>query len=205
VAATSVPPVAFINLPYAKIYERVYLAFIAGVSAYGLVPTAAVRDPSSRYQLERIYELIVGSHYSFHDLSWMSLDNKAPRTPRLNMAFELGLAVAFSKTTGANHQWFVFDTVPYRLDKALSDLGGIRPRIHDRSPESVLRALMNALGRQKHQPTLTNLLDIYTDVERMAKRIKADYSNDLFDARPFADLAYVANEAAHIHIPSLAG
>jgi hypothetical protein len=205
VAATSVPPVAFINLPYAKIYERVYLAFIAGVSAYGLVPTAAVRDPSSRYQLERIYELIVSSHYSFHDLSWMSLDSKAPRTPRLNMAFELGLAVAFSKTTGANHQWFVFDTVPYRLDKALSDLGGIRPRIHDRSPESVLRALMNALGRQKHQPTLTNLLNIYRDVERMAKRIKADYSNDLFDTRPFADLAYVANEAAHIHIPSLAG
>lgn len=204
-AATSVPPVAFINLPYAKIYERVYLAFIAGVSAYGLVPTAAVRDPSSRYQLERIYELIVSSHYSFHDLSWMSLDSKAPRTPRLNMAFELGLAVAFSKTTGANHQWFVFDTVPYRLDKALSDLGGIRPRIHDRSPESVLRALMNALGRQKHQPTLTNLLNIYRDVERMAKRIKADYSNDLFDTRPFADLAYVANEAAHIHIPSLAG
>ncbi len=37
-------PVAFINLPYAKRYERVYLAYIAGVSGYGLVPTAA---PSS--------------------------------------------------------------------------------------------------------------------------------------------------------------
>jgi hypothetical protein len=64
---------------------------------------------------------------------------------------------------------------------------------------------MNALGRQKHQPTLANLISIYRDVERMAQRIKKDYSNDLFDTRPFADLAYVANEAAHIHIPSLAG
>src|SRR5436305_11924914 len=103
----SKPPAAFINLPYARTYEKVYLAFIAGVSGYGLVPTAAVRDPSSRYQLDRIYDLIVNSQYSFHDLSWMSLDNTPPRTPRLNMTFELGLAVAHARTAGANHQWFV--------------------------------------------------------------------------------------------------
>src|SRR5581483_3741805 len=143
-------PAAFINLPYAKRYEKVYLAFIAGVAGYGLIPTAAVRDPSSHYQLERIYGLISEAQYSFHDLSWMSLDRSIPRTPRLNMAFELGLAVAIAKSSGANHQWFIFDTVPHRLDKALSDLGGIRPRIHDRSPRSVLRGLMNALAREKH-------------------------------------------------------
>ena len=45
-------PVAFINLPYSKRYERIYLAFIAGVSGYGLVPTAAVRDPWRTYQLD---------------------------------------------------------------------------------------------------------------------------------------------------------
>lgn len=200
----STAPVAFINLPYAKSYERVYLAFIAGVSGYGLVPTAAVRDPSSRYQLDRIFDLINSAQYSFHDLSWMSLDQKAPRTPRLNMAFELGLAIALSRTPNVRHQWFVFDTVAHRLDKALSDLGGIRPRIHDRTPESVLRCLMNALGRQEHQPTFANLLAIYAVVEKMARRIKREYSNDLFDTRPFADLAYVASEAAHANIPSLA-
>ena len=42
-------------------------------------------------------------------------------------------------------------------------------------------------------------------LSELAQRIKADYSNDLFDTRPFADLAYVANEAAQLHIPSLAG
>jgi hypothetical protein len=110
---------------------------------------AAVRDPSSRYQLDRIFELIHAAQYSFHDLSWMSLDRKAPRTPRLNMAFELGLAIALSRAPNARHQWFVFDTISHRLDKALSDLGGIRPRIHDMSPQSILRCLMNALGRQK--------------------------------------------------------
>ena len=195
---------AFINVPYAKRYEGVYLAFIAGIVGHGLVPTAAVRDPSSRYQLDRIYELISAAQYSFHDLSWMSLDGKAPRTPRLNMAFELGLAVALSRGEGANHQWFVFDTVPYRLDKALSDLGGIRPRIHDRSPESVLRALMNVFGRRVNQPTFGNLIEIYQEVEKMARQIKRTYSADLFDTKPFAELVYAANRVSPQNIPLLA-
>jgi hypothetical protein len=189
-------PVAFINVPYSTRYERVYLALIAGVSAYGLVPSAAVRDPSSRFQLERIYELIASAQYSFHDLSFVSLDRKSPQTPRLNMAFELGLAVAVSRSVGANHQWYVFDTVPYRLDKALSDLGGIRPRIHNRSPESVLRALMNVLGRLTGGPTLADLLNVYGEVEKSARGIKRDYSLDLFDTKPFADLIFAAGEAA---------
>jgi hypothetical protein len=200
---TPEPPIAFINVPYAKRYERVFLAFIAGTAGYGLVPTAAVRDPSSRFQLERIYELISSAQYSFHDLSWMSLDTKSPQTPRLNMAFELGLAVSVSRAAGANHQWFVFDTVAYRLDKALSDLGGIRPRIHDRSPESILRALMNVFGRRADQPTFANLIGIYREVEKMARKIKRDYSRDLFDTKPFADLAYAANKAAKQNIPTL--
>lgn len=203
--SNSEPPLAFINVPYSKRYERVYLAFIAGVSAYGLAPTAAVRDPSSRYQLDRIYELIAAAQYSFHDLSWMSLDRKSPRTPRLNMAFELGLAVSVSRAQGANHQWFVFDTVPYRLDKALSDLGGIRPRIHDQTPESVLRALMNVLGRQADRPTFADLIDIYREVEKMARQIKRTYSHELFDTRPFAELVFAATRAARQYIPSLAG
>jgi hypothetical protein len=199
------PPIAFINVPYSRRYERVYLAFIAGAAAYGLVPSAAVRDPSSRFQLDRIYELISSAQYSFHDLSWMSLDRKSPRTPRLNMAFELGLAVSVSRAEGAQHEWFVFDTVPYRLDKALSDLGGIRPRIHDRSPGSVLRALMNAFSRRANQPTFTNLMDIYREVERSGQEIKRNYSLDLFDTKPFADLVYAANKAAQQYIPSLTG
>lgn len=164
-------PLAFINLPYSRRYEKVYLAFIAGVAGYGLVPTAAVRDPASNYQLERIFNLISAADYSFHDLLWMALDNKRPRTPRLNMALELGLAVAITKCTAPQHQWFVFDTLSYRLDKALSDLGGIRPRIHDRTPRSVLRALMNALTREKHQPTLGNLLLTNLPLSPMRLRI----------------------------------
>lgn len=199
------PRYGFINIPYAKRYERVYLALIAGIAGHGLVPSAAVHDPSSRYQLDRIYELIAGAQFSFHDLSWVTLDRRSPRTPRLNMAFELGLAVAVARASGSNHQWFVLDTVPYRLDKALSDLGGIRPRIHDFTPAGVLRALMNALARQQHRPTLADLLEIYRVVEDVARQIKQRYSNDLFDTRPFKDLTAAAIDSAHKSIASLRG
>jgi hypothetical protein len=129
--------------------------------------------------------------------------DRRSRTPRLNMAFELGLAVAVARTAGSQHEWFVFDTVPHRLDKALSDLGGIRSRIHDFIPESVLRAIMNALARQEHRPTLATLLQIYRAVERGARSIKRKYSNDLFETRPFRESAVIATEAAYRFIPSL--
>lgn len=195
---------AFINVPYAKRYEKIYLAFIAGAAAHGLVPTAAVHDPSSRFQLDRICEMITSAAYSFHDLSWMSLDNKVPRTPRLNMTFELGLAVAFSRSTRPHHRWIVFDTVPYRLQKALSDLGGIRARIYDGTPVGLLRELMNGLQREKHRPTLSNLVTVYRAVETVARRIKRTYSHELFETRPFDELRFVALQKAKQTVASLA-
>lgn len=187
-------PQAFINLPYARSYERVYLAFIAGLAGYGLVPTAAVYDPSSRFQLERIIDLIAASDYSFHDLSFMGHDRTLPRTPRFNMPFELGIAVTAAKFRNNKHKWFVFDTQPHRVHKACSDLGGVNVRIHDKSAESVLRGLMNALSRESRKPSYQNLMDIYAAVAKLARTIKRDF--DLFDTSPFADLSYVAVETA---------
>lgn len=196
-------PVAFINLPYADRYKHLYFAYIAGLSAYGLVPTAGVTDPSSESQLKRVSDLIFQSSYSFHELSWMGVDQKPPKTPHFNMPFELGLAIAHSRLSG-NHQWFVFDTVPRRLDKALSDLTGFRARVHDRTPRGLLVALMNALTREKHRPTIDDLLNVYTDVAKRARRLRTELgTTDLFDNRPFAELVIAASISAHHHIRSL--
>lgn len=183
-------------MPYAPRYERVYLAFIAGLAAFGMVPTAAVRDPSSQFQLDRIFKLVSESDYSFHDLSHMSLDRAKPRTPRFNMPFELGLAVATARLKNPNHQWFVFDTERYRVAKALSDLGGVTVRVHDRSPESILRCLVNALDRDGRKPSFRELQTIFAAVEQVARQLKRDVGRDLFDARPFGELSYVAVRAA---------
>lgn len=189
-------PVAFINMPYAPRYERVYVAFIAGIAGFGMVPTAAVKDPSSQFQLDRIFRLVSESDYSFHDLSHMSLDRTKPCTPRLNMAFELGLAVAAARLKNPKHQWFVFDTQRHRVAKALSDLGGVTVRVHDRSADSVLRCLVNVMDREGPTPSLQDLRFILAAVEKVASKLKRAVGGSLFDTRPFGELSYVTAQAA---------
>jgi hypothetical protein len=198
-------PVGFINMPYARRYERVYLAFIAGVAGFGMVPAAAVKDPSSQFQLDRIFNLVANSDYSFHDLSHMALDRVAPRTPRFNMPFELGLAVATARLKNSSHTWFVFDTQRFRVAKALSDLGGVTVRVHDRSPESILQCLINALDREGPKPSYADLQAVFEAVEKIARKIKREFSKDLFDTRPFGELSYVAVQTARALMRSKGG
>jgi hypothetical protein len=70
--------------------------------------------------------LIAACPYSFHDLSRVQLDKG---TPRFNMPFELGLAVATAHWRPA-HQWFLFEAKPFRVQRTLSDLGGTDAYIH---------------------------------------------------------------------------
>jgi hypothetical protein len=84
----------FLNIPYDAQFERLYLAYIVGLTVLGFVPRATLGIPSGARRLERILSLIHSCRYSVHDLSRVQLDRHAPRTPRFNMPFELGLAVA---------------------------------------------------------------------------------------------------------------
>ncbi|MEA2491428.1 MAG: hypothetical protein QOH21_3220 [Acidobacteriota bacterium] len=194
--ATVPSPVGFINMPYVRRYEPVYLAFIAGLAGFGISPSAAVHDPSSQFQLDRTFQLVSNSDYSFHDLSLLSLDRTPPPTPHFNMPFELGLAVATARLKNRNHQWFVFGSDALRLNKALSDLGGVNIRVHDMTPESILRSLLNALDREAPKPSYADLHAIYISVQKAARSIKRELGGSLFDTRPFGDLSYVAIETA---------
>ena len=62
---------------------------------------------------------------------------------------------------------------------------------------------MNVFGRRANQPTFANLMEIYQEVEKMARDIKRTYSADLFDTRPFAELVYAANRMSPKNVPSL--
>ena len=84
---------AFINIPYDQRYRDLYLVLIAGLTAFGLDPRAALEVPGGARRLDRIFELITSCQYSFHDLSRVQLDTKRPPTPRFNMSFELGLVL----------------------------------------------------------------------------------------------------------------
>jgi hypothetical protein len=124
---TKIRKSVFLNIPYDPQFTRQYLSYITAVSALSLVPEATLGIAGNR-RLDRIAGLIERCTYSIHDLSRVQLDRHAPRTPRFNMPFELGLAVAWAQAH-PQHKWFVFESVRRRLNKSLSDLDGTDPYI----------------------------------------------------------------------------
>ncbi len=81
----------FLNIPYDPQFTKLYLAYITALSALSLLPQATLGITGNR-RLDRIASLIESCAYSIHDLSRVQLDRHAPRSPRFNMPFELGLA-----------------------------------------------------------------------------------------------------------------
>ncbi len=197
---------AFINVPYDKGYEELYLAFLAGLSGFGLIPHTTAEISGSERRLDRIFRLIRRCRYSFHDLSRVELDRKPPPTPRFNMPFELGLAVAWAKVGKRKHEWFVFEAQRHRIKKSLSDIDGTDPHVHGGQAGGLLVALTNALTRTGHRPTVRELAAILEDLKKTAVEIKKDLQTDsLFDARPFHDLMVAARLIAKDRVASLSG
>jgi hypothetical protein len=195
---------AFLNIPYDRRYETLYLAFIAGLCAFGLRPRATIELPSTRRRLERIVDLIRGCRYSFHDLSRVQLDRHSPATPRFNMPFELGLAVGWALGVNPKHEWFVFESRHHRLEKSLSDLNGTDPHVHDGTAQGVLRGMTNALTRRIHDPNLEELEAIYRDLSKAARKVRIEMrGGSLFEARPFRYLVFVARELAQNRVSTL--
>jgi hypothetical protein len=204
------PKTAFINVPYDKEYQDLYLAIIAGLTAFGLDPRATLEIPGGARRLDRIFELITSCQYSFHDLSRVEVDRKRPPTPRFNMPFELGVVLGWLKTSKkSNHTWFVFESVGHRVSKSLSDLDGTDAYIHDGRPKGVFRELGNALVRSTDQPTLRQMNAVYRKIKIASPLImKNAGAKSLFEARVFRQLVVLARkytELGRVEVRSISG
>jgi hypothetical protein len=179
----------FLNIPYDKQFEKLYLAYIVGVSELGLTPKVTLGIPSGDSRLDRIFKLIQSSDFSVHDLSRVQLDRKPPATPRFNMPFELGLAIAWSKLHRRKHTCFVFEGINRRGHKSLSDLSGYDFYIHGATPRGVMRELCNAFVRSKNRPTVPQMMRTYRQLLAVKSKIlESAGTADLFEARVFEDL-----------------
>jgi hypothetical protein len=196
---------AFINIPYDSAYEAHFLAYIAGVAAFGLNPRATLELTGGERRLDRIFKLIEACRYSFHDLSLVKLDRKPPATPRFNMPFELGLVIGWQKAAPSDHAWFVFESSPHRIQKSLSDLNGTDPFIYGPTPQGILRELRNALARHDVQPTAEQMWDIFDilSVNGAPSILKITGATSVFEARPFAELVVLARQIALAVVPGL--
>jgi hypothetical protein len=194
---------AFLNIPYDPRYENHFLAYIAGAASFGLDPRATLELTGSARRLDRIFELIRACRYSFHDLSLVELDRKAPATPRFNMPFELGLVAGWQHAAPSGHEWFVFESKRHRLQKSLSDLNGTDPFVYGPSPEGILREIRNALSRRDVRPTADQMQAIFEVLKEEAVEILSNSgASSAFEAGPFAELVVVARQLARI-VPGL--
>jgi len=180
----------FLNIPYDEQFGRTYLAYVTALSAMGFLPRATLGIAGNR-RLDRIASLIESCSYSIHDLSRVQLNPKAPRTPRFNMPFELGLAVAWARANH-HHRWFVFESMKRRLAKSMSDLDSTDPYIHDGTVRGVMREVCNAFIRP-NQPTVPEMMKMYRDLRRGVPKILHNAgASSLFTARAFSDLCLAA-------------
>jgi hypothetical protein len=193
------PPVnVFLNIPYDARFEPLFLAYIAGLFTLGLAPRATLEIPGSTRRLEKIVELIESCRYSVHDLSRVELDRAAPRVPRFNMPFELGLTVArFWKAETSRHDWFVCESRDRRLLKALSDLNGTDAYVHDGTIAGVLRELRNMFQKPGAQPSPEEMMRVYRAVrKRKVPLLAATRSKSVYAKQVFLDLCFTAQTAA---------
>jgi len=187
----------FLNVPYDAQFGPQFLAYICGICAFGLIPRVTLELQGGARRLDRIVDLIESCRYSIHDLSWVMLDATPPPTPRFNMPFELGLCVLHTMRTGNQHMWFLFESMPWRLQKSLSDLNGTDPYIHGNTTDGVFRELAKAFVRAGHQPSVKQMRTIYNKLVPSLPRILTDAAaTDPFNARAFSDIVVFASALA---------
>lgn len=192
------PRGVFLNIPYSRSYESLFVAYIAGVTAQGLIPRAVLEITGSEQRLDRILELVQSCRYSIHDLSHVGLDGKPPRTPRFNMPFELGLAIGLKQEDKARRNLFVFESRPYRLQKSLSDLNGTDPLIHGRKPSGVLTQLASAFAHHQRRVPAAALNRTYQVLWRNAVELRRiHHAETVFEASVFQDLRTQAVEVVN--------
>ncbi len=130
----------FINCPFDKIYAPLFQAAIFAVIECGFeVRCGLETSDASQIRIQKIYEQIGSCKYGIHDLSRVQLDENS-KLPRFNMPLELGIFMG-AKFLGSPKQkqkmCLVFDEIPYRYQKYLSDIAGQDISSHQNDPQGV--------------------------------------------------------------------
>jgi hypothetical protein len=162
----------FLNVPFDRQYQPLFLALIAGLTALGREPHCVLEVPSAgQSRLDRIYGLLASCESSVHDLSRVRLSGQF-RLPRFNMPFELGMA--FALTRNRSHKLFVLERQIYRLQASLSDLNGLDPHIHGGTQTGVLRCILDCFGTPSGSPSFVLLRKLTARLNRVVSELQRE-------------------------------
>src|SRR5436190_1405292 len=105
----------FLNVPFDKAYESIFVALISSLVAIGRNPRCVLEIPErGEGRLVRILRLIRSCPVSIHDLSRVGLP------ARFNMPFELGIAFTLARIE-KNHDFIMLEAVRHRLLRGESE------------------------------------------------------------------------------------
>jgi len=179
----------FLNIPYDRGFEDLYLAYIVGLTQLGLRVNATIGVPNQG-RLETIIGLIEESDFSIHDLSRIELSKGIPR---FNMPVELGMALYRSHISKGRHRACVFESKPYRTQRSTSDINGIDPQIHNGTAKGVMAGLRYIFRQPGDVTTVPEMLSSYRAVRRKLPELRLNAGEkSLFEASVFHDLTLAA-------------
>ncbi len=164
------PHHVFLNVPFDRGYERLFIAMIAAIVGLGRTPRCVLEiAETGQGRLQRLLEIVTACGVSVHDLSRVG-------TPvRFNMPFELGLACAISELNGRRHSYVLLERIRYRLVRTLSDLNGRDPYIHSGSPRQIIVRLLDVLRTPTGSADVNAILRLDRDLCRATAVLKQRY------------------------------
>ena len=179
----------FLNIPYDVAFERLYVAYLVGLTQLGFRINATLAVPNQG-RLETIISLIEHSDFSIHDLSRIE---SSGGIPRFNMPVELGLALYRSHVAKGKHRVFIFESRRYRAQRSTSDVNSIDPQIHYGTAKGLMAGLRNIFRQPGDVTTVPEMLASYRAVERKVPELRRNSGDkSLFEAAVFQDIIVAA-------------
>lgn len=170
-ASSEMSDPVFVNVPYDKEFEHLYLAYIVGLVALGLSPRPAIALSDDKTRFNKIVGLIDECSYSIHDLSRVQ-PSQENGLPRFNMPLELGMALYRAYKFPDEHRVYIFEEENYRLQKSTSDLNAFDVQIHNGTPKGVMVQLRNTFVRESSESTVPEMLEVLRALKKVLPKLK---------------------------------
>jgi hypothetical protein len=173
----------FLNVPFDKSYESIFVALTSSVVALGRTPRCVLELPEvGEGRLARILRLIRSCPVSIHALSRVGLP------ARFNMPFELGIAFTLARIE-RNHDFIILESVRHRLQRTLSDANGIDPGIHGATITGAVSCVLSQLGKPRGNPLPNQVVGVYRQLRRTIPFVKRNHGrSNIYSRAIFGEL-----------------
>lgn len=181
----------FLNVPFDRGYEPLFVTLVASVVCLGLKPRCSLEITDvGQGRFNKIENRLASCRTSIHDISRVG-------TPvRFNMPFELGLAFGLSRYA-TTHNVIVLERKRHRLDRTLSDLRHIDPLIHGGRCGTLVSCVLDAFIGPDSKATPTTVRRVAGLLRKFAVTLKdAHRRHDVYSRAIYLDLVSAAVDLA---------